>query len=163
MKISIEGLYSEQTISTLNAEADFFHLPEEEAENMSETMENVLMWIANQFTAAGYSPCHAMMNVICLHLTEVSEEKIVRLFRDSPYGRMKGVINQQINSISINSKEVGMTVRSRKALARLGVSTIGDIANVTSEQILEQNGSGMATLEVIREKISEYGLKLKGE
>jgi DNA-directed RNA polymerase subunit alpha len=59
--------------------------------------------------------------------------------------------------------DLNLSVRARKCMAKLGISTIGELLRHTPDQLLEQKNFGVTSLTEIRAKLAEVGLKLQGD
>jgi DNA-directed RNA polymerase subunit alpha len=59
--------------------------------------------------------------------------------------------------------DLNLSVRARKCMAKLGVSTIGDLMRHNADQLLEQKNFGVTSLTEVRAKLGEIGLKLQGD
>lgn len=59
--------------------------------------------------------------------------------------------------------ELNLSVRARKCMIRLGVSTIGDLVRRTGDELLECKNFGVTSLNEVREKLVGHGLKLRGD
>jgi DNA-directed RNA polymerase subunit alpha len=59
--------------------------------------------------------------------------------------------------------ELNLSVRARKCTTKLGITTIGDLVRRTAEDLLECKNFGVTSLNEVREKLSERGLKLRGD
>jgi DNA-directed RNA polymerase subunit alpha len=59
--------------------------------------------------------------------------------------------------------DLNLSVRARKCMAKLGISTIGDLVRHTADQLLEQKNFGVTSLNEVRAKLTEIGLKLQGD
>lgn len=59
--------------------------------------------------------------------------------------------------------DLGLSVRARKCMIRLGISTIGELVRRTGDELLECKNFGVTSLNEVREKLSAYGLKLRGD
>jgi len=59
--------------------------------------------------------------------------------------------------------ELNLSVRARKCINRSGVETIGDLVEKTAQELLAQKNFGPTMLKEVRAKLSERGLKLKGD
>ena len=57
--------------------------------------------------------------------------------------------------------ELGLSVRSQRCMERLGIETIGELIQHTSEDLLSSKNFGKASLTEVREKLAHYGLALK--
>jgi DNA-directed RNA polymerase subunit alpha len=69
--------------------------------------------------------------------------------------------DQEMHGLSIG--ELNLSVRARKCTTKLGITTIGDLVRRTAEDLLECKNFGVTSLNEVREKLSERGLKLRGE
>jgi DNA-directed RNA polymerase subunit alpha len=68
---------------------------------------------------------------------------------------------QEIHGLPIS--DLNLSVRARKCTTKLGISTIGDLVRRTAEDLLECKNFGVTSLNEVREKLSERGLRLRGE
>ncbi len=68
---------------------------------------------------------------------------------------------QEANSLPIG--ELNLSVRARKCTTKLGLTTIGDLIRRTAEDLLECKNFGVTSLNEVREKLAERGLKLRGD
>lgn len=59
--------------------------------------------------------------------------------------------------------ELNLSVRSRKCMNRLGISTLGDLCSRTADELLEVKNFGMTSLQEVREKLRNIGIKLRGD
>ena len=59
--------------------------------------------------------------------------------------------------------ELNLSVRARKCMIRLGISTIGDLLRRTGDDLLECKNFGVTSLNEVREKLALLGLRLRGE
>jgi DNA-directed RNA polymerase subunit alpha len=59
--------------------------------------------------------------------------------------------------------ELNLSVRAKKCMIRLGISTIGDLVRRTGDDLLECKNFGVTSLNEVREKLGGFGLKLRGE
>jgi DNA-directed RNA polymerase subunit alpha len=64
------------------------------------------------------------------------------------------ILNKQVN-------ELELSVRSRKALQRLGVSSVGELATRTEAELLGVKNFGQTSLQEIKERLTELGLGLR--
>jgi DNA-directed RNA polymerase subunit alpha len=69
--------------------------------------------------------------------------------------------DQEIMGLSIG--ELNLSVRARKCTTKLGINTIGELVRRTAEDLLECKNFGVTSLNEVREKLAERGLKLRGE
>jgi DNA-directed RNA polymerase subunit alpha len=59
--------------------------------------------------------------------------------------------------------DLNLSVRARKCMVRLGLSTIGELVRRTGDDLLECKNFGVTSLNEVREKLSGHGLKLRGD
>lgn len=59
--------------------------------------------------------------------------------------------------------DLNLSVRARKCMARLGLNTIGQLVRKTGDDLLECKNFGVTSLTEIREKLTQFGIKLRGD
>jgi DNA-directed RNA polymerase subunit alpha len=59
--------------------------------------------------------------------------------------------------------ELNLSVRARKCMVRLGLTTIGELIRKTGDDLLECKNFGVTSLNEVREKLTPMGLKLRGD
>jgi DNA-directed RNA polymerase subunit alpha len=59
--------------------------------------------------------------------------------------------------------DLNLSVRARKCMVRLGISTIGELLRKTGDDLLECKNFGVTSLNEVREKLTQHGLKLRGD
>ncbi len=59
--------------------------------------------------------------------------------------------------------DLNLSVRARKCMIRLGVSTIGELVRRTGDELLECKNFGVTSLNEVREKLTTHALKLRGD
>ena len=57
----------------------------------------------------------------------------------------------------------GLSVRSRKCMIRLNIHTVDSLIQHSGEDLLECKNFGITSLNEVREKLDEKGLKLRGD
>jgi DNA-directed RNA polymerase subunit alpha len=60
-------------------------------------------------------------------------------------------------------EDLELTVRSYNCLKREGVDTIGQLATMTEEELMNIRNLGMKSVDEIRSKLLEYGYALESE
>jgi DNA-directed RNA polymerase subunit alpha len=68
---------------------------------------------------------------------------------------------QEIYSLPIT--DLNLSVRARKCTTKLGIGSIGDLVRRTGEDLMECKNFGVTSLNEVREKLAERGLKLRGD
>ena len=59
--------------------------------------------------------------------------------------------------------DLGLSVRSRKCMSRLGIGTIGELLRRSPDELLASRNFGVTSLNEIREKLTEMNLKLRND
>jgi DNA-directed RNA polymerase subunit alpha len=59
--------------------------------------------------------------------------------------------------------ELNFSVRSRKCMTRLGITTIGELVAHSGDELLECKNFGVTSLVEVRDKLKALGLKLRGD
>ncbi len=59
--------------------------------------------------------------------------------------------------------DLNLSVRARKCMTRLGLTSIGELVRKTADDLLECKNFGVTSLTEVREKLDQAGLKLRGE
>ena len=59
--------------------------------------------------------------------------------------------------------DLDLSVRARKCLSRLGISTIGELVSRSADELLSVRNFGVTSLNEIREKLGDAGIKLRGD
>jgi DNA-directed RNA polymerase subunit alpha len=59
--------------------------------------------------------------------------------------------------------DLNLSVRARKCMIRLGISTVSDLVRRTGDELLECKNFGVTSLNEVREKLTAFGLKLRGD
>ncbi len=59
--------------------------------------------------------------------------------------------------------DLNLSVRARKCMIRLGLNTIGELLRRTGDDLLECKNFGVTSLNEVREKLTQNGLKLRGD
>jgi DNA-directed RNA polymerase subunit alpha len=59
--------------------------------------------------------------------------------------------------------ELNLSVRARKCMNRLNLSTIGELVSRSGDELMEAKNFGVTSLNEVREKLTGLGLKLRGD
>jgi DNA-directed RNA polymerase subunit alpha len=59
--------------------------------------------------------------------------------------------------------DLSLSVRARKCMVRLGLTTIGELVRRTGDDLLECKNFGVTSLNEVREKLQSHGIKLRGD
>jgi DNA-directed RNA polymerase subunit alpha len=101
-----------------------------------------------------------MLGTKGLHLGQSIEEGAQNEMRYRP---AQPVSEEQQAVLNKAVSELNLSVRARKCMNRLGINTLGELVQRTAEELLESKNFGQTSLNEVREKLSTYGLTLRGE
>ena len=59
--------------------------------------------------------------------------------------------------------DLSLSVRARRCMMRLGMTSIGELLGKTGDSLLETKNFGVTSLNEVREKLTQMGLKLRGD
>lgn len=59
--------------------------------------------------------------------------------------------------------DLNLSVRARKCMTRLGISTLGELIQRTPDELLATKNFGVTSLNEIRQQLAEHGLKLRND
>jgi hypothetical protein len=59
--------------------------------------------------------------------------------------------------------DLNLSVRARRCMIRLGITTLGELVRRTGDDLLECKNFGTTSLNEVREKLASLGLKLRGD
>jgi DNA-directed RNA polymerase subunit alpha len=59
--------------------------------------------------------------------------------------------------------ELNLSVRARKCMNRLQITTIGELCQRTADELMEAKNFGVTSLTEVKEKLTSMGLKLRGD
>lgn len=65
--------------------------------------------------------------------------------------------------LEMTVSDLNLTVRSRKCLSRLGISTVGELVAKSADELLTVRNFGVTSLNEIRAKLTEVGMALRND
>lgn len=65
--------------------------------------------------------------------------------------------------LSRSVADLNLSVRARKCMARLGITTLGELCQRTPDELLATKNFGVTSLNEIRQQLAEHGLKLRND
>lgn len=68
----------------------------------------------------------------------------------------RAVLNKPVSDLNLS-------VRARKCMTKLGINLVSDLVRRTGDELLESKNFGVTSLNEVRSKLSELGLKLRGD
>ena len=104
-----------------------------------------------------------------VEIREMLSSKGLRLGQLVPERRMAETYEPEALSpdeqvmLSRPISDLSLSVRARKCMIRLGISTIGELLRRTGDDLLECKNFGVTSLNEVRDKLSVHGLKLRGD
>lgn len=78
-----------------------------------------------------------------------------------PGSESSGAVVGNEGVLSTPVAELELSVRARKALERLGIATLGDLASRGESELLTCKNFGQTSLNEIKQRLTEYGLELR--
>ena len=79
------------------------------------------------------------------------------------YRPMPNLSPEEQATLSKPVSELNLSVRARKCMNRLNITTLGELVSRTSDELLEAKNFGITSLNEVKEKLTQYGLKLRGD
>lgn len=70
---------------------------------------------------------------------------------------------QEQAQLSRPASDLNLSVRARKCMARLGITTVGELIQRTPDELLATKNFGVTSLNEIRQQLAEIGLKLRND
>jgi DNA-directed RNA polymerase subunit alpha len=99
-----------------------------------------------------------MLSVKGLHLGQYPESR-----QAEPPVDTSGMTPEQQMLLDRPISDLNLSVRARKCMVRLQLNTIGELIRKTGDDLLECKNFGVTSLTEVREKLTELGLKLRGD
>jgi DNA-directed RNA polymerase subunit alpha len=102
-------------------------------------------------------------------IKEMLESKGLRLGQLVPkekpkdYALHENLTPQQQALLSRPVAELNLSVRARKCMTRLGIATLGELIGRTPDELLESKNFGVTSLNEVRGKLSDLGLRLRND
>jgi DNA-directed RNA polymerase subunit alpha len=59
--------------------------------------------------------------------------------------------------------DLNLSVRARKCMSRLGITTLGELVQRTPDELLSSRNFGVTSLNEVRAKLGEIGMKLRND
>jgi DNA-directed RNA polymerase subunit alpha len=80
-----------------------------------------------------------------------------------PVFSYKDLSPQEQAMMSMPVVDLNLSVRSRKCMTRLGITSVGELVTRTPDELLSAKNFGVTSLNEIRAKLSEHGLRLRND
>ena len=101
-----------------------------------------------------------MMNTKGLRLGQSIEEGAQH---DMRYRPASPVTEEQAAVLNKPVADLNLSVRARKCMNRLGINSLGDLVQRSSEELLESKNFGQTSLQEVKDKLLQYGLRLRDD
>jgi DNA-directed RNA polymerase subunit alpha len=79
------------------------------------------------------------------------------------YRPSQPVTEEQAAMMNKPVSDLNLSVRARKCMNRLGINTLGDLISRSSEELMEAKNFGQTSLMEVKEKLQNYGLRLRDD
>lgn len=99
-----------------------------------------------------------MMESKGLHLGQFASKE-----RPRDYGYQETLSPQQQALLNRPVADLNLSVRARKCMSRLGITTLGELVLRNPDELLESKNFGVTSLNEVRAKLSDLGLRLRND
>jgi DNA-directed RNA polymerase subunit alpha len=129
--------------------------------DLTRTTEAALLASKN-FGETSLSEIKEMMNSKNLRLGMALEggERVANAFQAEPIEELS---QEEKALLAKPISDLNLSVRARKCMTKLGIQTVGELIVHTGDELMECKNFGVTSLNEVREKLTELGLKLKNE
>jgi DNA-directed RNA polymerase subunit alpha len=129
--------------------------------DLTRTTEAALLASKN-FGETSLSEIKEMMNSKSLRLGMALEggERTPNTFQAEPIEELS---QEEKALLAKPISDLNLSVRARKCMNKLGIQTVGELIIHTGDELMECKNFGVTSLNEVREKLTELGLKLKNE
>jgi DNA-directed RNA polymerase subunit alpha len=79
------------------------------------------------------------------------------------YRPTQNITPEEQEKLSRPVSDLNLSVRARKCMNRLNITTLGELCNRTNDELMEAKNFGITSLNEVKEKLTTMGLKLRGE
>ena len=93
-----------------------------------------------------------------LHLGQFASKEKPR-----DYGYQESLSPQQQALLNRPVADLNLSVRARKCMSRLGITTLGELVLRNPDELLESKNFGVTSLNEVRAKLSDLGLRLRND
>ena len=111
------------------------------------------------FGETSLSEIKIMLTSKNLRLGQMREDANTLLAEPEAEAAPEAAVNEGVSGTPLS--QIEFSVRSRKALERLGVKTMGDLANKTETELMACRNFGQTSLNEVQQRLAEYGMKLR--
>ena len=115
---------------------------------------------SKNFGETSLEEIRAVMNAKSLRIGQSLEQGQHYEFRYRPAQNLspeeQAVLNKPVSDLNLS-------VRARKCMNRLNITTLGELIQRTADELLEAKNFGMTSLTEVRERLVQHNLKLRGD
>jgi DNA-directed RNA polymerase subunit alpha len=79
------------------------------------------------------------------------------------FGYSESLSPQQQALMNRPVAELNLSVRARKCMSRLGIASVGELVSRTPDELLESKNFGVTSLNEVRSKLGDLGLRLRND
>ena len=116
---------------------------------------------AKNFGDTSLEELKAIMQAKSLRIGQSLEQGVQHEMKLRPQHQQLSAEEQAVMSKDVG--ELNLSVRARKCMSRLNIKPFGDLVARSANELLEAKNFGVTSLTEVREKLTTYGLKLRGD
>jgi DNA-directed RNA polymerase subunit alpha len=115
---------------------------------------------SKNFGETSLEEIRAIMNAKSLRIGQSLEQGQQYEFRYRPAQNLSPEEQATLNK---PVSDLNLSVRARKCMNRLNITTLGELIQRTADELLEAKNFGMTSLTEVRERLGAHNLKLRGD
>lgn len=115
---------------------------------------------SKNFGETSLEEIRAIMNAKGLRIGQSLEQGQQYEFRYRPAQNLSPEEQATLNK---PVSDLNLSVRARKCMNRLNITTLGELCQRTADELLEAKNFGMTSLTEVRERLGHHNLKLRGD
>jgi DNA-directed RNA polymerase subunit alpha len=116
---------------------------------------------SKNFGETSLEEIRAIMNAKALRIGQSLEQGAA--YEPNRYRPQQPISPEEQAMLGKPVTDLNLSVRARKCMHRLNINTVGELAQRTADELLEAKNFGMTSLTEVREKLTQLGLKLRGD
>ena len=115
---------------------------------------------SKNFGETSLEEIRAIMNAKLLRIGQSLEQGQQYEFRYRPQQNLSPEEQATLNK---PVSDLNLSVRARKCMNRLNIGSLGELVQRTADELLEAKNFGMTSLNEVRERLTQFNLKLRGD
>ena len=127
--------------------------------DLTRVTESQLLTSKN-FGETSLEEIRAIMNAKVLRIGQSLEQGQQYEFRYRP---QQNLSPEEQATLGKPVSDLNLSVRARKCMNRLNITTLGELVQRTADELLEAKNFGMTSLTEVRERLVSHNLKLRGD